>query len=215
MNCQRRFSDSPALYCFPRPNSIPRSHGLDLSIVQRIKAEAFENSKVMDHEFYLTDVYGPRLTNSPGFKAAGDWVVKRLQGVPGLDPQRARRIVGDPSAEVGTHTHYAVATHGRSRSISLPGLVSPWPGPPQPTEPCKARRFYATLNIPTAILGKFHGKLRGKVVLSMPSKQLTTGPRAARTPSYTDMELEARATSADPSRLANPLPRTSGPRSGR
>src|SRR5579862_8971814 len=52
---------------------------VDLSIVQRIKAEAFENSKVMDHEFYLTDVYGPRLTNSPGFKSAGDWVVKRLQ----------------------------------------------------------------------------------------------------------------------------------------
>ncbi|HEV2690329.1 MAG TPA: hypothetical protein VGV35_17355, partial [Bryobacteraceae bacterium] len=36
---------------------------VDLSIVHRIKAEAFENSKVMDHEFYLTDVYGPRLTN--------------------------------------------------------------------------------------------------------------------------------------------------------
>src|SRR5258708_2552965 len=52
---------------------------VDLSVIQRIEAEAFENSKVMDPEFYLTDVYGPRLTNSPGYKAAGDWVVKRLQ----------------------------------------------------------------------------------------------------------------------------------------
>jgi carboxypeptidase Q len=33
----------------------------------------------MEHVFYLTDVNGPRLTNSPGFKSAGDWVVKRLQ----------------------------------------------------------------------------------------------------------------------------------------
>ena len=33
----------------------------------------------MDHVFQLTDVYGPRLTNSPGFFAAADWVVKQLK----------------------------------------------------------------------------------------------------------------------------------------
>jgi hypothetical protein len=60
-----------ALYLYPEEPA-------DLGVIHRIKAEAFENSKVMDHEFYLSDVYGPRLTNSPGFKAAGDWVVKRL-----------------------------------------------------------------------------------------------------------------------------------------
>ena len=41
---------------------------LDLGIVHRIKSEAFQNSKVMDHMFYLTDVHGPRLTGSPGYK---------------------------------------------------------------------------------------------------------------------------------------------------
>ena len=39
---------------------------VDLSIVHRIKTEAFENSKVMDHLFYLTDVHGPRLTGLAG-----------------------------------------------------------------------------------------------------------------------------------------------------
>ena len=29
--------------------------------------------------FYLTDVNGPRLTNSKGYRAAGDWAVKRLK----------------------------------------------------------------------------------------------------------------------------------------
>ena len=52
---------------------------IDLAAIHRIKAEAFENSKVMEHVFYLTDANGPRVTNSPGFKSAGDWVVKRLQ----------------------------------------------------------------------------------------------------------------------------------------
>jgi len=48
---------------------------VDLSVVHRIKAEAFQNGKVMDHLFYLTDVHGPRLTNSPGYTAAAEWVL--------------------------------------------------------------------------------------------------------------------------------------------
>ena len=52
----------------------------DLAVIQRIKTEAFRNSKVMDHLFWLTDVYGPRLTGSPGFTAAANWAVKELKG---------------------------------------------------------------------------------------------------------------------------------------
>ena len=51
---------------------------VDLLVINRIKTEAFENSKVMDHMFYLTDVNGPRLTGSPNYKAAADWIVKRM-----------------------------------------------------------------------------------------------------------------------------------------
>ena len=43
---------------------------VDLEVVHRIKAEAFSNSKVMDHLFYLTDANGPRLTGSPGWESA-------------------------------------------------------------------------------------------------------------------------------------------------
>ena len=49
---------------------------VDLAAINRIKTEAFDHSKVMDHAFYLTDVYGPRLTGSPGLKAAAGWAVK-------------------------------------------------------------------------------------------------------------------------------------------
>ena len=38
----------------------------------------------MDTMFQLTDVYGPRLTNSPQFRAAGEWAVKQLKEY-GLD----------------------------------------------------------------------------------------------------------------------------------
>src|SRR5271154_5478866 len=52
---------------------------VDLAVIQRIKTEAFQNSKVMDHLFWITDVYGPRLTGSPGFTAAANWTRKRLK----------------------------------------------------------------------------------------------------------------------------------------
>src|SRR5438309_1088575 len=57
---------------------------VDLSIVNRIRNAAFAESKVMDHMFYLTDVNGPRVTSSPGYRAAADWVVKQMNeyGIP-------------------------------------------------------------------------------------------------------------------------------------
>lgn len=51
---------------------------VDLGVVQQIKAEAFERSKVMETLAGLTDRYGPRLTGSPEAREAGDWAAQRL-----------------------------------------------------------------------------------------------------------------------------------------
>jgi carboxypeptidase Q len=53
---------------------------VDLGVVDRIKAEAFERSKVMETLRNLTDVHGPRLTWSPGFEDAARWVMGELNG---------------------------------------------------------------------------------------------------------------------------------------
>src|SRR5262245_53814723 len=58
----------------------------DLAVVHRVKTEAFENSKVMDHLFYLTDVNGPRLTGSPGFASAARWAVTELEKMGASNP---------------------------------------------------------------------------------------------------------------------------------
>ncbi len=42
-------------------------------MVHKIRSEAFQNSKIMETLFYLTDVNGPRVTNSKGFNSAADW----------------------------------------------------------------------------------------------------------------------------------------------
>jgi hypothetical protein len=52
---------------------------VDLDIVYRIKDEGLQRSQVMDTAWYLTDMHGPRLTNSPRMHQAADWTVARLQ----------------------------------------------------------------------------------------------------------------------------------------
>ena len=46
--------------------------------ISLIKNEGLNNSKVMEIAFHLTDVSGPRLTNSPGFFRAANWAKDEL-----------------------------------------------------------------------------------------------------------------------------------------
>ena len=71
---------------------------VDLNVIHKIKAaelagggrggfggggrgggEGRGGSQVMNTMYNLTDRYGPRLTNSPQFKRAGDWAVGQLK----------------------------------------------------------------------------------------------------------------------------------------
>ena len=52
----------------------------DASVIEKIKKEGVENSKVMDIAFQLTDVSGPRLTASPNFMKAANWAKNTLTG---------------------------------------------------------------------------------------------------------------------------------------
>jgi len=58
--------------------SIAQSEKLDLAMVDKIKKEGLENSKVMDIALHLTDISGPRLTASPGYMRAATWAKNKL-----------------------------------------------------------------------------------------------------------------------------------------
>ena len=68
---------------------------IDADIVAKIKEEGLNNSQYMDTLFYLTDVYGPRLANTPMYNRAGEWAVERLKSY-GLENARM-----EPWGEVG------------------------------------------------------------------------------------------------------------------
>ena len=57
----------------------PTTERVDLDAIYRIKDEGLQRSKVMDIESWLTDVYGPRLTNSPNIREAADWAQKTMR----------------------------------------------------------------------------------------------------------------------------------------
>jgi hypothetical protein len=50
----------------------------DAAMVQKIRDEGLKNSQVMDIVFYLTEVSGPRLNNSPGYKRAANWAKNKM-----------------------------------------------------------------------------------------------------------------------------------------
>ena len=53
---------------------------IDTAMMQRIRQEEMSHSQIAAISHQLTDVCGPRLTNSPGWHAAAAWATQTVQG---------------------------------------------------------------------------------------------------------------------------------------
>jgi acetyl esterase/lipase len=137
----------------------------DLAAIQRIKTEAFEHSKVMDHAFYLTDVYGPRLTGSPGLKAAADWIVRQCNAW-GLEHAALEKW--GPFGRGWSQVKFS-AQLKEPQYAPLIGFSRPWS--PGTNGPVAAQPVLAVIQT-AADMEKFKGKLKGKIVLIDPPRQL-------------------------------------------
>jgi hypothetical protein len=51
---------------------------VDLDALAQIKTEAFQHSHVMENLFWMSEVYGPRVTNSRNHKLAAEWAMKQM-----------------------------------------------------------------------------------------------------------------------------------------
>src|SRR5580658_4869460 len=52
---------------------------VDLGALTQIKSEAFQHSQVMENLFYISEVYGPRVTNSRNHRAAAEWAMQQMK----------------------------------------------------------------------------------------------------------------------------------------
>lgn len=164
---------------------------VDLMGIHRIKGEAIENSQVMDHLFYLTDVNGPRLTASPGYDKAADWVKKRLQSF-GVSDVKFEKWGGFGRGWAYSKFSAQLVDPTYSPLIGYPNA---WTG--GTNGPITAEVVMATLRT-EADLEKWKGKLKGKIVISDPAREvgLHTIARGRR---YDAAALAAESMAMDPS----------------
>jgi carboxypeptidase Q len=161
---------------------------VDLDAVHRIRTEALQNSQVMEHLFYLTDVNGSRLTNSPGFFIAADWVVKRL-GEWGIG---ARQEKWGPFGRGWTYTRFSAQM--------LEPQSTPLIGAPLAYTPGTNGRVAGDAVIVAIAsegdFAKYKGTLKGKIVLLGPGRdlQMSLQPLGAR---RSDSDLAALAQAPD------------------
>jgi carboxypeptidase Q len=137
---------------------------VDLDAVHKIREEALQNSRVMEHLFYLTDVSGSRLTNSPGFFNAADWIVKQL-GEWGISAHQEK---WGPFGRGWTYTRFSAQM--------LEPLSTPLIGAPLAYTPGTSGRVAGDAII-VAInnegdFAKYKGMLKGKMVLLGPGREL-------------------------------------------
>jgi carboxypeptidase Q len=52
--------------------------GVDNATIAKIRGEAMTQSQAMDTHWWLSEAFGPRATGTPGYQAAADWVMKKL-----------------------------------------------------------------------------------------------------------------------------------------
>ncbi|MFL6451569.1 MAG: M20/M25/M40 family metallo-hydrolase [Bryobacteraceae bacterium] len=165
---------------------------VDLSVVNRIRTEAFSNSKVMDTMFYLTDVHGPRLTNSPNFRAAGNWAVGRLKeyGLVNVREEKWGPFGRDWQCK------YYEGHMVEPQFSSLMAIPLAW------TESTNGsvvgEPTLAVIRTQTD-MDKFKGKLRGKIVMTSTPRPLPF-PTTAEAHRYTEAELAAEMEAPDPGR---------------
>ena len=165
---------------------------VDLGVLHRIKSEAFgRNSKVMDTVFYLTDVYGPRLTGSPNINNAGKWTLKKMQDW-GL--ANTKMEAWGPFGRGWSATRFS-AMMKEPEFQPIIGFQQPWS--PGTEGAVSGQAVLAAINGPDD-LEKWKGKLKGKIVLTaaMHASGLSEAPLSHR---LTDEELADATSGPDPS----------------
>ncbi|HNV77094.1 MAG TPA: M20/M25/M40 family metallo-hydrolase [Gemmatimonadaceae bacterium] len=154
---RRTFPLAAFLLAAVSPLAAQQPERLDYQMLGRIRDEGMQRSQVMDIVSWLADVKGPRLTGSPGFKAAGDWTIETLKKW-GM-----------------SNVHYEPWSFGRGWSLErfsahmIEPTIQPLIGYPKAWSPgtggvVSGEVMQVMINAP-ADFEKYRGKLKGKIVL--------------------------------------------------
>src|SRR5712692_4412030 len=137
--------------------------GADTSAITVFEGEGLERSHVMEVLSYLTDVYGPRLTNSPNLREAAGYAEKTLNSW-GLE-----NVHEEPWGPFGRGWS---SEHVEANEIApghFPLLAYPKAWTPGTNGPVTAEAVYAKIE-KEEDFEVFRGKLKGKFVMTAPMR---------------------------------------------
>src|SRR5262247_2523146 len=178
------------ILCLTAGAQVTQVENVDLEMMKKIRQEGMERSQVMETLSWLTDVHGPRLTNSPQYKAACEWAKGKLTGW-GL--QNANLEAWGPfgrgwslegfTANIVKPDFIPLIAYPKAWSPSTNGVVR---GPVVYLDAKKAED-----------LEKYKGKFKGAIVLVSPPREVQAHfkPEGTRT---TEEELLAMANAPPP-----------------
>src|SRR5581483_7494980 len=175
----------------------------DLSVIDRIKTEAFDRSKVMDTLYQITEVHGPRLTASPQFDNAAAWTVSQLREY-GLQNVHLEKwgpfgrswSLEQSSVELLEPVYQPIEAIPWAWSSSTNGavtgdlIIATWKNPLR-DGPKKVREDL------DAYKAKWTGKLRGKIVL-LNAPRIPKSETAVLFTRFTDAQLHDISNAPDP-----------------
>lgn len=170
----------------------------DLDALYRIKEEAFDRSQLMDTVSYLTDVYGPRLTGSPNLKSSADFIVTRLNS---WGVAHAKLEPWGPFGPGWSNERF-VALVVSPRPFPLIAYPMAWT--PGTNGVVRGEAVLVRINAEND-LETYRGKLRGKIALTSPIRDLRASFDALGR-RFTDQELANNARPVVPARALNAPP---------
>jgi len=133
--------------------------------IERIKDEGMNRSQVMQTLSYLTDVIGPRLTNSPGMKRANEWTRDQM-ATWGL--QNAHLEAWGPFGRGWTLKRFSAQV---VEPVAIPLIAYPKAWSPGTDGPLTADVVYFDAK-DEADMQRFKGKLKGAIVLTAPIREV-------------------------------------------
>jgi hypothetical protein len=152
----------------PAPGPAPAAAGVervDLDAIYRIKEEGLQRSRAMETLAFLTDVHGPRLTNSPGMRAAAEYAKKYMTEI-GLTNARFEAWGPFGRGWANERTSVQITAPQTWAAIAYPKAWTPGTNGPVSGEavaaPIEREEDFE----------KFKGKLKGKFVMLAPLREI-------------------------------------------
>jgi hypothetical protein len=144
--------------------TLAQSEKLDYAMLGRIRDEGLNRSQVMDHVSWLSDVFGPRLTGSPGIQQASEWTMKKFREWELSNVHQERWSFGKGWSLVRFSAHLV-----EPQIQPLIGFPQEWSsGTKGPVTADVVRVQIAN----DGDFEKYRGKLSGKIVLAQPARKV-------------------------------------------